>query len=235
MEYEIVELKARTVVGMGTRVRNDAPDMVQKISGVWGAFLGSERAKLNSAPDAPCLGLYTNYDWSDGSYDMFAATESGECPEGFQRIVIPGGKYAKFTFHGDVQKATADAWDKIWAEPLPRACQVDFEEYGQLGPDGQADISICIGLADLCQSCGMPMTGDELRGTEKDGSRSADYCCYCYQKGAFTADCTMEEMIDFCLDTEEGKKLYTDREQAHKKMLEYFPTLKRWSNAKRQS
>ncbi len=107
---------------------------------------------------------------------LSAATESGECPEGFERIVIPGGKYARFTFHGDVQKATADAWGKIWAEPLPRVWQVDFEEYGQPDPDGRADISIYIGLADPSQSCGMPMTGDELHGTEKDGSRHERRC-----------------------------------------------------------
>lgn len=230
MEYEIVELKARTVVGMGIRTRNDAPDMAQKIGGVWAAFLGGERAKVNSAPDAPCLGLYTNYDWADVSYDMLAATQGETCPEGFRRVEIPAGKYAKFTFHGDVQKATAEAWGRIWAEPLPRACQVDFEEYGQPGPDGQADISIYVGLADVCQSCGMPMTEEAQRGTEKDGSKSAEYCCYCRKNGAFTADCTMEEMIDFCLDTEEGKKLYTDRELARSQMLAYYPTLKRWKD-----
>ena len=51
-----------------------------------------------------------------------------------------------------------------------------------------------------CQCCGMPM-GDtkELYGTEKDGSRSVDYCKYCYEHGAFTSDCTMEEMIEFCV------------------------------------
>lgn len=34
MEYKIVELKKRTVVGKGVRVQNDAPDMVEKIGGV---------------------------------------------------------------------------------------------------------------------------------------------------------------------------------------------------------
>ncbi len=48
-----------------------------------------------------------------------------------------------------------------------------------------------------CQSCGMPME-ESLYGTEKDGTKSPDYCSYCYQNGAFTGEMTMEQMIDFC-------------------------------------
>lgn len=228
LNYEIVELPERTVVGMGLRTRNDAPDMTARIGGVWAAFLGEGRRKLNAAPEAPCFGLYTNYDWTDGSYEMLAAAQSGVCPEGFRRVTIPAGKYARFTTHGDVGRATAELWGRIWTQTLSRACRVDFEEYGQPGPDGQADIAIYVGLADVCQSCGMPMTEDAQHGTEADGSLSADYCCYCCQKGAFTAQCTMEEMIDFCLNTDAVKKLYASREEGRRKMLEYFPTLKRW-------
>ena len=48
----------------------------------------------------------------------------------------------------------------------------------------------------FCQSCGMPMTQEAHFATNADGSRNNDYCCYCYDKGAFKQDCTMEEMID---------------------------------------
>ena len=52
----------------------------------------------------------------------------------------------------------------------------------------------------FCQSCGMPMNdSEELYGTEKNGSYSKDYCKYCYENGAFTSDCTMEEMIEICI------------------------------------
>ena len=44
----------------------------------------------------------------------------------------------------------------------------------------------------------MPLT-DENRGTHADGSRSEDYCMYCYKNGAFTQDFTMGQMIEFCL------------------------------------
>ena len=44
----------------------------------------------------------------------------------------------------------------------------------------------------FCQSCGMPLTSNEVCGTNADGSLSADYCTYCYQNGKFTQDCTMD-------------------------------------------
>lgn len=33
----------------------------------------------------------------------------------------------------------------------------------------------------ICQSCGMPITSDELLGTNEDGSINTDYCKYCYE------------------------------------------------------
>jgi hypothetical protein len=45
----------------------------------------------------------------------------------------------------------------------------------------------------------MPMKKDpEGGGTNADGTKSEKYCSYCYQNGAFTRDCTMEEMQAFC-------------------------------------
>jgi hypothetical protein len=39
--------------------------------------------------------------------------------------------------------------------------------------------------ADFCQSCCMPLDNDTMLGTEKDGSKSQQYCKYCYQDGSF--------------------------------------------------
>ena len=47
----------------------------------------------------------------------------------------------------------------------------------------------------VCQSCNMPIDKNELRGTEKDGSLSTEYCIYCYQNGAFiNPDISLDEM-----------------------------------------
>ena len=37
-----------------------------------------------------------------------------------------------------------------------------------------------------CQSCSMPLNKPELFGTEKDGSKSQEYCINCFMDGAFT-------------------------------------------------
>jgi len=81
----------------------------------------------------------------------------------------------------------------------------------------------------FCQSCGMPM-GDtnELYGTEKDGTKSPDYCTYCYANGAFTADCSMEEMIAFCVKPMVENSPGMTEEAAKGMMRQMFPALKRW-------
>jgi hypothetical protein len=80
----------------------------------------------------------------------------------------------------------------------------------------------------FCQSCGMPLTKTEDFGTEKDGKLSEDYCVYCYKDGAFTADCTMEEMIDFCAAPMVASNPGMEEEEAKKQMRQFFPQLKRW-------
>ena len=47
----------------------------------------------------------------------------------------------------------------------------------------------------MCQSCGMPIGKDEVKGTEADGSLSQKYCKMCYQNGKFTQpNATAEDM-----------------------------------------
>ena len=80
----------------------------------------------------------------------------------------------------------------------------------------------------FCQSCGMPLLGEQDKGTEAGGARSEDYCTYCYQDGAFTQTCTMEEMIDFCAKFEAEQGRAASAEEAKAQMRQWLPTLKRW-------
>lgn len=78
----------------------------------------------------------------------------------------------------------------------------------------------------------MPLQAAADFGTEADGTPNGEYCAYCYKDGAFTAACTMEEMIQHCAQfheefRDENGKCYTF-EEAVRLMREYFPTLKRW-------
>ena len=68
---------------------------------------------------------------------------------------------------------------------------------------------------------------DEHFGTEKDGSKSEDYCSYCYQDGEFTSDISMEEMIGY--SAPKAAEATGMSEEAARKMCEdMFPHLKRW-------
>ncbi len=79
----------------------------------------------------------------------------------------------------------------------------------------------------FCQSCGMPVT-EELYGTEQDGGKNGRYCLYCYKDGAFTSDCTMEEMADFCAPIEVKDGRSSTVEEAKEKLMAHFATLERW-------
>lgn len=85
----------------------------------------------------------------------------------------------------------------------------------------------------LCQSCGMPL-GEEtdLCGTELDGSKNADYCSYCYKDGDFTADLTMEEMINSCVPFMTAAHPELAPAKARAMMRAVLPNLKRWKENK---
>ena len=80
----------------------------------------------------------------------------------------------------------------------------------------------------VCQSCSLPLKKDGQFGTNADGSPCEEYCCHCFQRGAFTApDITLEEMIDLC----SGiliQRMGAPQEKAHEVMQEILPHLKRW-------
>ncbi len=81
----------------------------------------------------------------------------------------------------------------------------------------------------LCQSCAMPLGGEDTLGTNADGSRNGDYCSYCYQKGAFTSEMTMDQMIDFCAPYMAEHTPGMSAEAAKSQMQAFFPSLKRWA------
>ena len=81
----------------------------------------------------------------------------------------------------------------------------------------------------FCQSCAMPMNAPGAKyGTEKDGSPNPDYCSYCYDKGAFLGNPTMEQMMAICLPFEKEAHPSKTEEELMAEMRRFFPNLKRW-------
>ena len=80
----------------------------------------------------------------------------------------------------------------------------------------------------FCQSCTMPIDNVADRGTEKDGSKSNEYCKYCYQDGALiNPNMTFEEMKSLVITQMEKMNLPADIIQNSVRSL---PNLKRWRN-----
>jgi hypothetical protein len=81
----------------------------------------------------------------------------------------------------------------------------------------------------FCQSCGMPMDAEGLFGSEPDGSKSSEYCIYCYQNGNFTApNITLAEMMEKATAILVEKKGMPDF-QAKMIVNMFIPKLKRWN------
>ena len=84
----------------------------------------------------------------------------------------------------------------------------------------------------ICQSCGMKMQTEQEFGTSANGEKNSEYCVHCYQKGHFTRDVTMEEMMENNLrfldhwNQETGNNFTS--EEARPLLREFLSTLKRW-------
>ena len=78
----------------------------------------------------------------------------------------------------------------------------------------------------ICQSCAMPLSNDEERGTNKDGSKNTDYCVYCYKDGEFINNMTLEETIADSVNYAEMAGM--TKEDMLEMQGKVLPTLKRW-------
>ncbi len=163
MNYEIITLEEKTVMGIAARTNNSAPDMGMIIGGLWQRFYSE--GIYHGIPDKrnnKALGIYTEYagkEWEDYTIMVACEVEPGENREDsiseeckqiagdITTITIPAGKYARYIVKGDVRQAVARAWQEIWNMDLPRSYVCDFEEYQNEDME-QAEIHIYIGLAE---------------------------------------------------------------------------------------
>lgn len=147
MNYEVVNLEEKIIVGITARTGNNDPDCQKIIGGLWQDFMGKGAlGSLKNKANEYCIGLYTNYDFDEMTYDVTVGAEV--CENGDQQLfakTIPAGKYAVFNVKGDVVTDVSNAWNEIWAMPLERTYTADFEEYLS-NENGVADINIYVAL-----------------------------------------------------------------------------------------
>jgi len=79
-----------------------------------------------------------------------------------------------------------------------------------------------------CESCGMPLTNEDEKGTMQDGSKSEKYCYHCYMNGNYTEpDLTKEKMIKKCTPLI-ASQLSIKTEDAEKMVRIYISSIPRW-------
>lgn len=150
MNYEIVQLKEKIVVGLTARTKNSDTEMPMIIGGLWNRFYqDGVYFKIADKVNEKALGIYSDYELDEhGEYSVTVACEvrqASNIPDATVTRIIPAGKYAKFIVHGHVQKAVSDFWNEFWQMDLNRSYQYDFEEY-QNSDMENAEIHIYISL-----------------------------------------------------------------------------------------
>ena len=103
---------------------------------------------------------------------------------------------------------------------LPYSCPPEEQH------DGQEAIKI--GTDILPELRHAPHRRPAGAGHREGRHAQSDYCTYCYQNGAFTRDCTMQEMIDFCTPIMAQSHPGMTEAVAAERMRNFFPQLKRW-------
>lgn len=147
MNYEIVNLEEKIIVGLTEKTGNNDPDLAKIVGGMWQDFMGKGIAEqLKNKANPYCVGLYSDYDFVNNTYDVTVGAEVSQNgnPE-LSAKTIPAGKYAVFSIKGDVVKDVTKAWNEIWAMPLDRSYAADYEEYLS-NENGVADVKIYIAL-----------------------------------------------------------------------------------------
>lgn len=83
----------------------------------------------------------------------------------------------------------------------------------------------------ICQSCGMNIESNEIKGTNKDESMSEEFCSFCFKNGEYTNTNTLNEQVEMGLkysleyqnvNTQEEKDKIKDQAR------QYLSNLKRW-------
>lgn len=140
MNYEIVSLEKKVVVGLMKKTTNSNNQAVTDIGLLWQDFLGSGvYSKIKNKTNYKTIGLYTDYEGDfTKPYKFFACCEVDKSEEvvlPFEKKIIEPGKYAKFIVNGHIQNAVSEFWMELWKMNLDRKYASDFEEYQNISDD----------------------------------------------------------------------------------------------------
>lgn len=177
---------------------------------------------------------FARWDHTGGKYLACCEVKAEAAPpEGWVKWEVPSQTYLVSACSQDDYGAVFETViNKYIPENHLKLIGAVHEHYPEPGNPDVVELYFPIARGNyFCQSCGMPMNSEKDRGTNKDRSKSEDYCRYCYENGEFSSEETMEEMIESCIPFTLEAEAYPDEKTAREAMFAYFPTLKRWKKA----
>jgi predicted transcriptional regulator YdeE len=143
VSYLRCSLHGLTVMGIAARVSNAEP---QKIGDLWGKFypMGAQKI-VETRLDETIYSVYCEYE-GDASqpYTVVigcAVAADAVVPDGLKKIDIEAGKFALFPVTGPMPMGVIQTWGQVWATPLERRYQADFDRYGD---DGVVTVNVGI-------------------------------------------------------------------------------------------
>ena len=130
MNYEIVNLEEKIIVGVSTVTSNQDIDMGKNIGELWTElYQGGVNCKIKNKVNEYAVGLYSDYT-KDGHYTVMAGNEVSKAEDiDLVTKIIASGSYAKVSVQGDMEEAVYSAWETIWKTELDRSYTGNFEEY----------------------------------------------------------------------------------------------------------
>jgi predicted transcriptional regulator YdeE len=141
MSYELRAGDGLAVIGISTQASNASPE---KIGDLWRRFhaLGNQKT-VEARLDEAVYCVYCEYE-GDASqpYTVVigcAVAPDAAVPEGLKKIDIAAGTFAVFAVTRELPMGVFAVWSEVWATPLDRRYQADFDRYG---PDGAVTVHV---------------------------------------------------------------------------------------------
>lgn len=155
----IVEVKSFSVIGISCRTDNAKEASGQGCIGKqWGRLYSQGLLdKIPNRADKNTIAVYTDYaSDKDGEYTYILGAKvknDAGAPAGMVKVIVPTGRYAKFTSDiGPAQEVVFANWKKVWgtskAQPEgDRLYKTDFEIYDQRASNPQkTQMDIYVGV-----------------------------------------------------------------------------------------
>ena len=133
MEYTVVQLPKRYIVGLAIKTNNeramqDIPELCERFQDGW-------QEKITNAVNDDIVCSYMEYEGDHTkpyTYIIGCVVDSCDIiPEGMACKELEAGKYARVDVFGHYPESLIDAWKEIWNSELDRKFTTDFEVYDQ--------------------------------------------------------------------------------------------------------